>query len=176
LVGSVDAHFCKYASVLRYQEASLEWIHDLSEMVVDILKIFYHSTGTKPQRILVYRNGILAKQSRSIASKELNLIRNALEYLENGYDPQITFVSVQKRHHAKFFPFQSEFLDKSGNIVPGTLIDSDVTVPGEFDFYLASHPGLQGTSKPSYYHVLHDENNFTADTLQTLTCNIILAN
>ena len=140
-------------------------------MVVDLLKIFYQSTRTKPRRIIVYRNVILAKRSKSIALKELNLVRSAFQLLEEGYDPQITFISVQKRHHAKFFPFQSEFLDKSGNIVPGTVIDSNITLPGEFDFYLASHPGLQGTSKPSYYHVLHDENNFTADTLQTLTCN-----
>lgn len=37
------------------------------------------------------------------------------------------------------------------------------------DFYIASHPGLQGTSKPTHYHVLHDENHFTADTLQVFT-------
>lgn len=28
---------------------------------------------------------------------------------------------------------------------------------------------LQGTSRPSHYHVLWDDNNFTADELQSLT-------
>lgn len=27
----------------------------------------------------------------------------------------------------------------------------------------------QGTSRPTHYHVLFDENNFTADALETLT-------
>jgi eukaryotic translation initiation factor 2C len=30
----------------------------------------------------------------------------------------------------------------------------------------------QGTSRPTHYHVLLDENRFTADALQTLTYNL----
>lgn len=73
-----------------------------------------------------------------------------------------------------------------------------ITHPNEFDFYLCSHAGvqvrvfyltpttphlmptilhlvptiivtLQGTSRPSHYHVLWDDNEFTADQLQCLT-------
>lgn len=104
-------------------------------MVIKLLQGFFKSTGARPQRIIIYRNGILEKRARYIAAKELDLVRNALERLEAGYEPQITFISVQKRHHAKFFPLQSDLLDKSGNIVPGTLIDSDITLPGEFGIF-----------------------------------------
>ncbi|KAG5842264.1 hypothetical protein ANANG_G00175790 [Anguilla anguilla] len=38
----------------------------------------------------------------------------------------------------------------------------------EFDFYLCSQC-VQGTSRPSHYHVLWDDNCFTADELQLLT-------
>jgi len=34
---------------------------------------------------------------------------------------------------------------------------------------LQSHGGLQGTSRPTLYHVLLDENKFSSDSLQTLT-------
>jgi eukaryotic translation initiation factor 2C len=30
----------------------------------------------------------------------------------------------------------------------------------------------QGTSRPAHYHVLFDENGFSADSLQTLTYNL----
>ena len=42
----------------------------------------------------------------------------------------------------------------------------------EFDFYLCSHQGIQGTSRPSHYHVLWDDNKFTADELQQLTYHL----
>jgi eukaryotic translation initiation factor 2C len=34
------------------------------------------------------------------------------------------------------------------------------------------NPFFQGTSRPAHYHVLWDENKFTADELQTLTNNL----
>ncbi|KAL0166440.1 hypothetical protein M9458_038284, partial [Cirrhinus mrigala] len=57
----------------------------------------------------------------------------------------------------------------SGNVPAGTTVDSTITHPSEFDFYLCSHAGIQGTSRPSHYHVLWDDNCFTADELQLLT-------
>ena len=47
---------------------------------------------------------------------------------------------------------------KSGNIPAGTAVDVGITHPTEFDFYLCSHQGIQGTSRPTHYHVLWDDN------------------
>uniref|UniRef100_A0AAX7UK85 Argonaute RISC component 1 n=1 Tax=Astatotilapia calliptera TaxID=8154 RepID=A0AAX7UK85_ASTCA len=60
-------------------------------------------------------------------------------------------------------------IGKSGNIPAGTTVDTSITHPFEFDFYLCSHAGIQGTSRPSHYYVLWDDNRFTADELQILT-------
>ena len=75
--------------------------------------------------------------------------------------PKATVVVVGKRHHVRFFPrTEQEAGDKSGNVPAGTVVDCDVTNPAEFDFYLQSHGGLLGTSRPAHYNVLLDENNF----------------
>jgi hypothetical protein len=95
--------------------------------------------------------------------------------LEEGYLPPVTFVVVQKRHHTRLFPEvhgRRDMTDKSGNILPGTVKDRQICHPTEFYFYLCSHAGIQGTSRPTHYHVLYDENHFTADELQTLTNNL----
>ncbi|KAF7027047.1 hypothetical protein CFC21_039119 [Triticum aestivum] len=78
-------------------------------------------------------------------------------------------------HHTRLFPEvhgRRDMTDKSGNILPGTVVDLMICHPIEFDFYLCSHAGIQGTSRPTHYHVLYDENHFTADALQSLTNNL----
>jgi eukaryotic translation initiation factor 2C len=76
-------------------------------------------------------------------------------------NPKITMIIVGKRHHVRFFPKNAKDADRSGNCPAGTVVDSEVTNPVEFDFYLQSHGGLLGTSRPAHYNVLHDENGFT---------------
>ncbi|CAB5308667.1 unnamed protein product [Rhizophagus irregularis] len=49
---------------------------------------------------------------------------------------------------------------------------TDITHPFEFDFYLLSHAGLLGTSRPTHYHVLYDQNGFDANKLQMLSYNL----
>ena len=47
-------------------------------------------------------------------------------------------------------------------------VDSDVVKPVEFDFYLLSHGGILGTTRPAHYNVLLDENKFTYVTLSAV--------
>ena len=64
--------------------------------------------------------------------------------LEVGYQPGITFIVVQKRHHTRLFcRSQEDRSGKSGNIPAGTTVDVGICHPTEFDFYLCSHAGIQ---------------------------------
>ncbi|OXB70587.1 UNVERIFIED_CONTAM: hypothetical protein H355_009825, partial [Colinus virginianus] len=106
----------------------------------------------------------------AVLHHELLAIREACIKLEKDYQPGITFIVVQKRHHTRLFcTDKNERVGKSGNIPAGTTVDTKITHPSEFDFYLCSHAGIQGTSRPSHYHVLWDDNRFSSDELQILT-------
>jgi hypothetical protein len=66
--------------------------------------------------------------------------------LEIGYQPGITFIAVQKRHHTRLFcADRKDQIGRSGNIPAGTTVDDGITHPTEFDFYLCSHAGIQVT-------------------------------
>ncbi|CAN6252682.1 unnamed protein product [Urochloa humidicola] len=178
----------KYAGLVSAQAHRQELIEDLYKvhqdpqrgtvsggMIRDLLISFKKSTGEKPQRIIFYRDGVSEGQFYQVLLYELNAIRKACASLEANYQPQVTFVVVQKRHHTRLFAHNhndQNSTDRSGNILPGTVVDSKICHPTEFDFYLCSHAGIKGTSRPAHYHVLWDENNFSADQLQTLTNNL----
>ncbi|CAF3779638.1 unnamed protein product [Rotaria sp. Silwood1] len=169
-VASMDAHPSRYAATVRIQMHRHEVIAELSTMVRELLIQFYKSTRFKPARIILYRDGVSEGQFAHVLAHELMAIREACVRLEAAYQPGITFIVVQKRHHTRLFcADKKEQCGKSGNIPPGTTVDVAITHPTEYDFYLCSHAGIQGTSRPSHYHVLWDDNNFTSDELQALT-------
>ncbi|PKU72322.1 Protein argonaute 10 [Dendrobium catenatum] len=190
----------KYAGLVCAQAHRQELIQDLYKtwhdpqrgtltggMIRELLISFRKATGQKPMRIIFYRDGVSEGQFYQVLLYELDAIRKACASLEPNYQPPVTFVVVQKRHHTRLYVNNHKdrnSSDKSGNILPGTVVDSKICHPTEFDFYLCSHAGIQkglitdqtsscqGTSRPAHYHVIWDENNFTADEMQTLTNNL----
>lgn len=130
-----------------------------------------------PSRIIFYRDGVSEGQFKqvldigmyilvlyngllwSFLSLELKALKLACADLK--ISPKITVIVVGKRHHVRFFPQNGADADKSGNCPAGTVVDREVANPAEFDFYLQSHGGLLGTSRPAHYNILCDENGFT---------------
>lgn len=92
----------------------------LLDAVRERLVAFYKATGEKPTRILVYRDGVSDGQFQEVRSarvragafecrllqvlrEEMQGIRTACLMLSPDYRPPITYVVVQKRHHARLF-------------------------------------------------------------------------
>ncbi|XP_047068378.1 protein argonaute 1A-like [Lolium rigidum] len=178
----------RYAGLVSSQPGHHEWINNLVELQYDSEKgvvtggmirehliSFYRVTGQKPQRIIFYRNGVSKGQYSQVLKNELCAIKLACKSLEKDYNPTITYVVVQKRHRTRLFPadYRDKPSDSTGNLWPGSVVDSVICHPDEFDFYLCSHSCSRdkgrGTIRPMYYHVLWDENKFLAGDFQTLT-------
>ncbi|EPQ59451.1 argonaute-like protein [Gloeophyllum trabeum ATCC 11539] len=176
LVANVDSDTAKYIAASRVQTSRQEIIEDLGDMAHHMLDMYMkYRRGVEkkanpvPKRIIFYRDGVSEGQFKQV----LDLVdsRRVLEACQKlNIKPTITVVVVGKRHHVRFFPKNPSDGDrKSGNCPAGTVIDRDVAHPTEFDFYLQSHGGLLGTSRPAHYNVLYDENNLTPDGLQSLS-------
>lgn len=119
--------------------------------------------------VLLCRDDVTEGQFAQVPIYELDAIGKpkACASLQEDYQPPVTFVVVQKRHHTRLFSeVHGKETEKSGNIVPGTMVDTNICHPTELDFYLCSHAGIQGPSIPTHYHVLFNENRFTSDGLQ----------
>ncbi|KAF0685528.1 Aste57867_22603 [Aphanomyces stellatus] len=169
VVASVDKWGVRHAATLRKQGHRVEQIEDLESMAVEMLKAFFRETKRKPAQILFYRDGVSEGQYQMVLNYEVTALHRACAKLEPGYAPKITFVIVGKRHHTRLFATSAQNADRSGNVKAGTVVDTGVCHPTEHDFYLMSHAGLQGTSRPAHYHVLLDQIGFSADELQNLS-------
>ncbi|RKO98098.1 hypothetical protein CXG81DRAFT_4267, partial [Caulochytrium protostelioides] len=170
LTCSVDAKYAQYRATYRRQpRARSEMIQHLGEMAVELFTLFRQMNPRfPPRKILFYRDGVSEGQFDEVAFEEIPQLKKALAAM-GWMNTKLTFITVMKRHHARFFPVNRNDADRSGNVPAGTVIDTGVTHPSEFDFYLFSHPGLQGTSRPGHYHVLYDENAFSCEALHRIT-------
>ncbi|PFH53507.1 hypothetical protein AMATHDRAFT_187505 [Amanita thiersii Skay4041] len=173
LVANVDSNTSKYIAVTKVQTSRREIIEDLEEMCKTALeKYMSYRRGVEkaqnaaPQRIIFYRDGVSEGQFKEVLARELDMIKKACTSLK--ISPKITLTVVGKRHHIRFKPGREDE-DKSGNCPAGTIVDKEIGHPTEFDWYLQSHGGLLGTSRPSHYTVLHDDNKFSSDALQALS-------
>ena len=89
---------------------------------------------------------------------------------------ELIFVVVQKKTNARFgceggpVPGgKGKGKGKAGglgNVFPGTVIDTGITDKQGFDFYMVSQFGLQGTCRPSHYHVLECPPSLTQDEVR----------
>uniref|UniRef100_A0A7N8WS37 Argonaute RISC catalytic component 3b n=1 Tax=Mastacembelus armatus TaxID=205130 RepID=A0A7N8WS37_9TELE len=152
VVGSMDAHPSRYCATVRVQRPRQEIIQDLASMVRELLIQFYKSTRYKPTRIIFYRDGVSEGQFRQVLYYELLAIREACISLEKEYQPGITYIVVQKRHHTRLFCADRNERVSSTEGLPAHCLSA-----------------LHGVVRPSHYHVLWDDNCFTADEFQLLT-------
>ncbi|KAG2021246.1 eukaryotic translation initiation factor 2C [Coprinopsis cinerea AmutBmut pab1-1] len=176
LVSSVDTHATKYIACNNVQEGRTEIIEDLEAMVENGLTNYIDyrreveragPNMLKPKRLIFFRDGVSEGEFAKVLQNELPLIKAALA--KKGLDKytKVTLVVVGKRHHIRFNPLTDA--DRSGNAPAGTVVDREIAHPTEFDYYLLSQGGLLGTSRPSHYSVLYDENGFNSDAMQGIS-------
>ena len=150
VVASMDQHASKYQARVRAQRhekggGAQEIINDLAVIVKELLMEFYKANGKlKPSKIIFYRDGVSEGQFDQVLAHEVRAVQEACLMLEKRYRPRVTFVVVQKRHHTRLFcENPRDACGRANNVPPGTTVDSGITHPYEFDFYLCSHFGIQ---------------------------------
>lgn len=173
VVASVDNIFSQYPASMRTQEGREEMVLQLEEMIIERLQLWQkRNKGGLPTKVIVYRDGVSEGQYSIVLREELKSFVEAFNkmYGAKPKHPKISIIIVGKRHHTRFYPTHENDTDgRTGNPMPGTVVDRGVTGEKLFDFFLLAHQGLQGTSKPAHYVVIKDENKLGADQLQSLT-------
>ncbi|XP_038711450.1 protein argonaute 2-like [Tripterygium wilfordii] len=156
----------RYAARVRPQEHRKEKILHFGDMCLELVETYARLNKAKPDKIVVFRDGVSEGQFDMVLNEELVDMKRAFGTI--NYSPAITMIVAQKRHQTRLFQETQGEGSSTGNVSPGTVVDTTIVHPFEFDFYLCSHYGSLGTSKPTHYHVLWDENGINSDQLQKL--------
>lgn len=158
---------------VRQNNSTVEEVTEVDKMLEDILKEYYAKKRTLPANVVILRDGVSEGQLKIVLDGEL---RKIYAMMERAYScnklklPKVACMVVQKRHKVRFMrkqPVQS----RNGpdfNIQPGTVVDSTITHPTDFTFYLAPHKAIQGTSKAAHIYVIHDTIGFSQDEAQSM--------
>ncbi|KAJ0119467.1 hypothetical protein J7T55_013669 [Diaporthe amygdali] len=112
------------------------------------------NVNKKVLKAVIYRDGVSESQFQQVLEQEVPQIRTAHARVFPDAKLDITLLVAIKRHATRFFVGNDE---SAPNIKPGTVVDNGVTQPKYWEFFLASHAAVKGTTKPTRYVVLVDE-------------------
>ncbi|XP_077135461.1 piwi-like protein 1 isoform X2 [Ranitomeya variabilis] len=150
-------------------------VQDQRQEIVDGLKVCMQAAlhawtktneGNLPQRIIIYRDGVGDGQLKTLVNYEIPQFIDCIKSAKQNYSPRLTVVVVKKRINARFFANMGGRLQ---NPPPGTIVDSEVTRPEWYDFFIISQSVRQGTVSPTHYNVVYDTGGLKPDHMQRLT-------
>lgn len=172
LTVSMDRFAGRYAAACQTNGHRVEMISEanIRNMLTPLVDFWKKQVGGGriPQQIYYIRDGVSESQFAHVLNQEIPHIKAVLDtFCEKKWDGKVTVIVASKRHHVRAFPLGAG-ADQKGNPLPGCLIERDVTMPNEWDFYLYSHIALQGTSRPVHYTVLHDDAKHRPEVLQNM--------
>jgi len=197
VVASRGRDFATYFSEVRGQapfgdegfktrrRRSEERILGLDEMAEALLRNWRSANKRLPEVVLYYRDGVSDGQFVSVLKRERQALAEAFERVgHQGYNPELVIVVGQKRHQTRFWCRDAKGGKGKGGakgdpsqVPPGTVAGEGIAQPGRLNFFLVAHIGIQGTSVPCHYHVLHlDERlasaGFGVDDLERITYDL----
>lgn len=102
-VSSFDDNYIKYFATTRLQQKPQEITQELNEMMFDSLREYTkRNNGLLPEQIIIYRDGVSEGQFNAALQQEIKGLSETFAKEREGYEPKLTYIVVQKRHHTRY--------------------------------------------------------------------------
>uniref|UniRef100_A0A8C1WYV3 Piwi-like RNA-mediated gene silencing 1 n=1 Tax=Cyprinus carpio TaxID=7962 RepID=A0A8C1WYV3_CYPCA len=157
----IDANRVAYKMMSSPQHSILKLF-----VVLAALKAYLKYNNCLPSRIIVFRDGVGDGMLQSVVDYEVPQIMQSIKTMGQDYEPKLSVVVVKKRISSRFF---ARIDGKIANPPPGTVIDTEVTRPEWYDFFIVSQAVRFGCVAPTHYNVVFDSSGLKPDHMQRLT-------
>uniref|UniRef100_A0A8C1WWW8 Piwi-like RNA-mediated gene silencing 1 n=1 Tax=Cyprinus carpio TaxID=7962 RepID=A0A8C1WWW8_CYPCA len=146
-------------------------LQNRGQEIIDALKgslqgAYLKYNNCLPSRIIVFRDGVGDGMLQSVVDYEVPQIMQSIKTMGQDYEPKLSVVVVKKRISSRFF---ARIDGKIANPPPGTVIDTEVTRPEWYDFFIVSQAVRFGCVAPTHYNVVFDSSGLKPDHMQRLT-------
>lgn len=166
MVASLNQGMSRWFSKCVLQNRGQEIIDALKGSLQGALKAYLKYNNSLPSRIIVYRDGVGDGMLQSVVDYEVPQIMQSIKTMGQDYEPKLSVVVVKKRISSRFF---ARIDGKIANPPPGTVIDTEVTRPEWYDFFIVSQAVRFGCVAPTHYNVVFDNSGLKPDHMQRLT-------
>ncbi|CAH3013726.1 unnamed protein product [Porites evermanni] len=164
-VASMNQTLTKYYSRVSFQHTGMELIDGLVVNMRAALRRYNDINRELPDRIIIYRDGVGDGQLQTVVEHEVSQLKSSFRDIAADYAPKLTVIIVKKRISARLFIKGRN----PTNPPPGTVVDTDITRPQWYDFFLVSQSVRQGTVSPTHFNVIEDNSGLKPDHLQRLS-------
>ncbi|KAM9995059.1 hypothetical protein ACTFIY_001257 [Dictyostelium cf. discoideum] len=143
-----------------------EIIDSLEDATKEAMSKYFSFNNCLPELVIVYRDGVGDGMLDLVNKTQIAAMKKGFAETPSswGPKPKLMYVIVKKNTNARLFT-----ADSIGNPPAGTLVDSKITHPNWYDFFLVSQVTFNGSVNPTHYHVLLDEKKIPADLFQFFT-------
>lgn len=196
LCATVSKDCVCFANYCMFHENTNKFSNVIGELLGNAVDHYLLINGSKPKRILLYREAVNDKQKDKVINLEYNLNIKVHPKLQGI---KLTFIMVNKNCDLRFFKdnTQQENYDTSilkninetnletttininsqnpdilMNAQPGSVIESGVTLDGLSEFYIVSSFSLKGTCNPTHYSIILDDEGINRHALYKLTYDL----
>ncbi|CAG2106969.1 unnamed protein product, partial [Medioppia subpectinata] len=158
-VCSTNATLTKWYSRVSFHDNREELSGNLTTNFSNGLKRYYELNKKLPQRLVIYRDGVSEGELEYVFNYEVKQIEDAIKKIGDAAAAiKLSFIVVTKRINTRFMLKLGE--RQFDNPWPGTIIDTTVTRPERYDFYLISQSVRQGTVAPTMFNIIKDDTNW----------------
>ena len=171
MTASYDMNFSKYHTeeiVVEYDNI----VEPVNSLLRKCLDHFYGLYKVVPKNVILYRSGVSDGEKDSIMKNEVSSIMGLFsgnpnqECYKTGCEIKLCFVIANKRCESKFFEYSNGNVN---NPKEGTVVDTQVTGPGLYEFYLQPQFVNMGTATPTHFHCLYDTTGVPLEILENIT-------
>ncbi|XP_078598436.1 piwi-like protein 1 [Branchiostoma floridae x Branchiostoma japonicum] len=166
VIASINSSLTRWYSRCTFQRSSQELIDGLKVCLQAALKKYQQLNMNLPEHVILYRDGVARGQLDAVVGQEIPQVIDTFTTFGVDYTPKVTWIVVNKHVNTRFFEEAGGGLQ---NPCPGTVVDSEVTRPQWYDFFLVSGTVRQGTVTPCHYNVVWDTSGLKPDHMQRLT-------